>query len=304
MLDRGDPAHIISAITAALNEQVSPKGPSGDLRQLISPTEYMVALWRLFSLSPPLPHDIYQAALDAVTKCGDHHSNASIVALLKTNILKTFSFKHRNGAGATMYEIATRLANHIFPVDTSFGIPADLLGRRTNSEVENPDLDALNQVLRDRITEARVQVLSELFENCSSSVLPYNVVETLPLVAHFNPPPSSHLTHQIRFANSIRGIFLSDHHRRHPDLLKAVVNLKIFDTYAAPDECQSDSPQTPSFGQKHPWLDNQMARQTIKTSFAKYITSLSTKESSPLLPRIESIIHGLDFLHQRFPVFP
>jgi hypothetical protein len=155
----------------------------------------------------------------------------------------------------------------------------------------------LNQVLRDRITEARVLVLTELFENCSSSVLPHNVIETLPFVAHFVPPAFIHPNHQVRFANSIRGMFDSEHRQHHPELLKAVVNLKIFDIYAAPQESGLDSPRASSFLQKHPWLNNHVARETIKISLALY--PLSTAESSiTLQARIQSVLQGLDYLHR------
>ncbi|KAJ6550799.1 hypothetical protein DFH09DRAFT_1168343 [Mycena vulgaris] len=289
-LDRGDPSHLISAIIVTL-------GRAPPLAIDASVSDSMTALWRIFTLSPLLPQTVYEATLVAIeTKCGPCPC-PSIIALLKTNILKTFSLQHcALGLRMTIGDIKSRLANPILLADTAFNIPVELLGDSPEGEITTGNLDALNQILRDRITEARIGVLTELFERCSSSVLPNHVVDTLPFIANFPPPASIHANHQTQFANSIHA--MSAHMRSHLELLKAVVNAKIFDLYAAGRDPESKWCIS-GLVQKHPWLDNPSARRTIQDSLSHHATSLSLNESSaPLISRIQSIIEGMNTLHQ------
>ncbi|KAJ7453765.1 hypothetical protein FB451DRAFT_1280752 [Mycena latifolia] len=296
-LDRCDPSLLISAITVSLGGVPSPviENPPDAQQTAASTGEALTALWRILTLSPPLPPSVYEAALRAIEMACPEGSHPAIICLIKTNILKTFSFKHcANGLRMTIDDIKLKLANPILPADTAFKIPAELLAC-PDAQIENGHLDALNQVLRDRITEARIQVLSELFESCGSSVIPDHAVETLPFIAHFEPPPSIHAMHQTRFANSIRAIF--EHSRGHPELLKAVVNTKIFDVYAAGHDGRSKW-RISGLVQKHPWLDNPEARQTVRRSLADYPATLLHDESPELVARIDSIIKGIDKLHR------
>ncbi|KAJ7094785.1 hypothetical protein C8R44DRAFT_890213 [Mycena epipterygia] len=292
MLDRGDPIHIISAITVALTTSLSVVDNFTDTRSV---AELLTALWRLVVLSPPLPQAVYEAALDAVSKMDTSYYHPSIIALIKTNILKTFSFNPcGTRARMTADDIKSRLSNRILPADTSFNISVEMLGQNPEDEIQPENLDALNQVLRDRITEARIMVVSEFFESCSSTALPNNAVETVPFVAHFVPPASVHVKHQTRFANSIRGIF--EQSRSHPGFLDAVIQSKIFDVYAAGHGVQN-AWCIPGLLQKHPWLDYPVARRTIQNSLGDYAATLSPSESPAAVARISSILRGMDSLH-------
>ncbi|KAJ7469341.1 hypothetical protein B0H11DRAFT_2238402 [Mycena galericulata] len=295
MLDRGHPSHLISAIA----ENLFRRGPDWEMENydagpILSIPKAFTALWRLFILSPPLSQSIYQEALDVVLSAGSACSDPAIIALIKTNILKTFSFTHPNGARMTAKDIECRLQNPILPADTVNNIPVEILGDYPDDLIPDVNLDALNQVLRNRIDEGRIQILAELFESCGSSVLPNNAIETLPFIAHFIPPASIHGNHQIRLANSIRGMF--SHPKGHTSFLHSVISLKIFDVYAVDREVENKWCIS-GLVQNRPWIDNRMARQIIQATLTDYATTLVPRDSRSLLARITSVLRGLDSLH-------
>ncbi|KAJ7864184.1 hypothetical protein B0H13DRAFT_2069630 [Mycena leptocephala] len=124
------------------------------------------------------------------------------------------------------------------------------------------DLSALR--LNTQITEAKMHVLVEFLEYCTSDELPYEVVATFRKI--------SDTTHQIRFATNIRAIFAS---ARSTDLMNAIVISKI------------------------PLDGIPIARQALKEAFRDYDEIFTTDypESPPIRTRMRAILEGLDAWH-------
>ncbi|KAJ7892648.1 hypothetical protein B0H13DRAFT_2038131 [Mycena leptocephala] len=184
----------------------------------------------------------------------------STTALIKTGLLSGLSTYSRIDSEAVWHAI--------FPEDTRIPLsdPSDLSVLRLNTQ----------------ITEAKMHVLVEFLEYCTSDELPYEAVATFRKISDTVPEKSIHKTHQIRFATNIRAIFAS---ARSMDLMNAIVISKIpLDGIVAP---------------RFPWLDEPIARQALKEAFRDYDEIFTTDypESPPIRTRMRAILEGLDAWH-------
>jgi hypothetical protein len=191
----------------------------------------------------------------------------STTSLIKTGLLSGLSAYSRIDSEAVW--------RSILPEDTAIPLSDPL------------DISALH--LNPRITEAKIHVLAEFLEYCTSDELPYEAVATLRTISDTVPGTSIHKAHQIRFTTSIRAIFAS---ARSTDLMKAIVISSPLDTYA---EIPVDGIIAPRF----PWLDEPIARQALKEAFRNYdeIFTTDNPESPPIRTRMRAILEGLDAWH-------
>ncbi|KAJ7145556.1 hypothetical protein C8R44DRAFT_655501 [Mycena epipterygia] len=256
-------------------------GPSAPLFPIMPPLareDVFTALWRLahFQSYSTISSVHFKAILDALSNADSSFAYLchSIAFLVKQRMLTNNTPHYVGGPGG---DLPTPILKH----------PGLVLAEKTTVDVmvSEDQYDILEQSLHIGTTEARINLLTEFLEHCSSDVLPYKVVET---VQTFDcPPPTKpiHHTHQIRLANSIHGAFLA---RNSPDLLNAIITANCFDLYA----------QAPRRGWT-PWLEDPSARTKIKNAFADYEKTLMlSADSSPAIrTRLRMILEALDHLH-------
>ncbi|KAJ7657729.1 hypothetical protein DFH06DRAFT_1131502 [Mycena polygramma] len=178
----------------------------------------------------------------------------------------------------------------------------------TNSSVENPYGMVENDepaalVVRilqtKRIFEASVDLVAEYLEHCATDELPYNALETWEKVTYYLPPQGPvHSTYQLRLATSVKTIFAAG---RFNDLLNRIVNCSCWVIYAEGHKTE-EGPGTDREGLdtlRRPWLDDPVARQTIRESFTGHAAKLSLAGDSPhSLARLRDILRGIDTLHR------
>ncbi|KAJ6629062.1 hypothetical protein B0H10DRAFT_1987738 [Mycena sp. CBHHK59/15] len=280
-----------SCLTTSLTAtNAGPGTVSGDVRVNV----ILAALWRLCVLQRPELAELllFEDALTAVQNSGPSSFSRSVTPLIKMRVFEALRFNHHTERTAKR-NLIRQLGHPVMPPQTAVEIPCDLDMEDIDDETINAQLDPLYPVLHDRIAEARIQLLAEFFEHCSSSTLPYNALKTLSAIASFAPASAIHPAHQIRLANSMKVLFGVA--RRRPGLLTAVVNINAFDVYTATHDIL-----TPLWWlQNQPWLDDSGAQQTIKECFAGYAASLSSVDSPDLVDRLEAILEGLDYFHPR-----
>jgi hypothetical protein len=185
-------------------------------------------------------------------------------------------------------DIPGRLSHPILSGETAHKLPVLVLASSSQIQV-------LKRTLNARIMEARVQIVAELLESCSSSEIPYNAVKTLSLITPVAPSFAVHAIHQIRFAKSLQDVF---HALGNSEVLEAALNLDAFDVYA-PKHGPEKLPKT-SGSPPFPWMDSDQARQIVRESLRDYekILILSA-DSSVILSRVREILLGMASLHTR-----
>ncbi|KAF7326732.1 hypothetical protein MVEN_02592100 [Mycena venus] len=240
---------------------------------MISRQDLLAALWRLASLNTHLRLkdqslvvrlvSILEVLSEAETSLS--HISNSIIALIKHRILYEI----------TQTSFSSSFNHLIFPIETIV-------------QVSDEDQQSVSNMMRARRQEARIYILAEFLQHCNSEVLPYRAVETLEAISHRTVPREGiHHAHQLRLADSVRGIFTAE---RFPDLLPVIINCECWTVYA----------KQPKFGpfEERPWLYDPVARGKIKDAFTHYEGKLgSIPDSSTLLVRLKKILQGLDSWH-------
>jgi hypothetical protein len=147
--------------------------------------------------------------------------------------------------------------------------------------------------------EARIVLLTDFLEGCSSDFSPYKAADTLrTIIVIGGQDPiyrgTIHETHQIRLARSIVRV------SEFPDaeLLAVVISNPIFDVYAGISrdrQAEVDDVGSPP-PEWYAWLDSATARAEIMDTLT-HAEKLLPSAHSPLLTRIQEITQGLDSLH-------
>ncbi|KAJ7456144.1 hypothetical protein FB451DRAFT_1407471 [Mycena latifolia] len=239
--------------------------------------DVLAAIWRVSSLPTPLspwelgPNTaVYETVLEILTNaCSALPSlTVSVFAMVKSRTLDS------------LLDLPGRspLTHRLLPAQTALAIPSEIL------ESEMDDLrpwDLPMNLLRDRIAEAKIALLSEFLERCNSDFTPYRALDTARHIGVVAVRSEIHGTQQVCLANHMRRLL--DVGAR--ELLDAVINCGIFDLYAG----ELDNPAYPP---RHAWLDNTTARGQIRDTLSRYLKS-AAKASA----RAEEILRGLERLH-------
>ncbi|KAJ6602986.1 hypothetical protein B0H10DRAFT_2230004 [Mycena sp. CBHHK59/15] len=157
-------------------------------------------------------------------------------------------------------QLVTALSHPALPADTVTKIPPAV------PDGEEPEA-YLRSLLWNKIDEARIPLLAEFLESCSSPELPYQAAATISHIARRLPSDRVHTAHQICFANSVRDMHYTVYT---PELRKAVLESGTLRTYTVP----------PSQYYVR-WLDDPGARRTLRHSLAGTFTAAITL-STPL----------------------
>jgi hypothetical protein len=180
----------------------------------------------------------------------------------------------------------------LFPKETAIPLPNEILAKEADS-LSSAEWNTLKHCLEGRMDEARINIIAEFLENCSSIDLPYQAVETLQRMNNLSylPGPSTfiHHTHQIRLANSIHNVFSAG---RPTDLLNAIINSWLWSLYAeGPTEAKVDEAFKYDGWESFCWLDHPCARQKIKEAFTNYENKLTLSAESPdTLSKLRNIL--------------
>ncbi|KAJ7480677.1 hypothetical protein FB451DRAFT_1394752 [Mycena latifolia] len=159
--------------------------------------------------------------------------------------------------------------------------------------VDRSDQTSLTDLLRNRVTEARIALLSNFLDGCNPAFIPYKAAETLKHIGdNVIPVAEVHETHQIRLANGMQRVANPDEPGG-TELLSAVVSSRIFDLYAG---LPVDDQWFSGDSERCAWADNADARAQIKEALSAYVNT-SSNNGSALLTRAQAILQGLDKLH-------
>ncbi|KAJ7926634.1 hypothetical protein B0H13DRAFT_1972430 [Mycena leptocephala] len=140
--------------------------------------------------------------------------------------------------------------------------------------------------------QGQLHILTEFFESCLSSELPFKAAETVGVIGTLTPRSAIHPAEQMRFAKAIENMFNTCADRtEEPLMLYAVINISAFDVYSLGHESATGSTV------RFQWLDDPEARQLVKETLQRYLHKLSTADRLPLARRVQLIIAQLDTLH-------
>ncbi|KAF8199281.1 hypothetical protein K438DRAFT_2016065 [Mycena galopus ATCC 62051] len=292
------------------------------------------AIWHLISLYLPGPSPWYpfEMVLTAISMAESHFPiiTCSVTALLKVRVL----LQLQSHIFCTMEDFLSLLNHHLCPAESGMPLAEEFRLMHGEDEIPSAQAAPLRDLLSHRLVEARLQIVAEYLEHCTSNVLPYNTVETLARIKnnlllqpdktaplgnekHLVPQAAVHSTHQLRLANSIYHVI----HTANPesmDLLDEIINWPTWDRYTSKENeeqlrahregrkfmLEGDfnpydewSPLVEDFW---PWLDDPIGRKTIQHAFTDYKkTLMSTTDGSSrsILSRLEQILRGINFWH-------
>ncbi|KAF7367077.1 hypothetical protein MSAN_00967100 [Mycena sanguinolenta] len=266
------------------------------------PQEYLTAMWQLACIGlfryVTIDSSQYpgESTLDALSMVESPFPliTCSVIALLKAQVLSGLTSR-------TTRMMAKALNHHLFPADSGMQLLGELPPTEGPIELSLEQQTMIAALVRHRVAEARLDILAEYLENCSSDVLPFKVVETVSQI--FDQPRDTfsstlqariHQTHQLRLANSIHSIFTGQ--QKSVELRDGIVNCMIWDFYA--NNNHAASPLLPNF---RAWLDNPAAQRKIRDAFTEYETEFTTESSGQrVLQRLQRILRGIDFWHRAF----
>jgi hypothetical protein len=162
-------------------------------------------------------------------------------------------------------------------------IPPEFLDAKIAENL--PDFE---EVLGNRIGEAKVVLVADFLDGFRSDFIPYKAAETLRSLCDTVPVPPTgvHPNHQNRFASGMNYIL----NLVHPDsmeLLDAIIQSNIFEAYF-----EAGQPRMPQKAQhEHAWLQDLSARDRVKNTLMDYM------QNSGIRLRIQAVLHGIESLH-------
>jgi hypothetical protein len=241
-----------------------------------SSEQLLTALWTLAFLDNRLhtaSHHMLNI-LDAISTIEPSHISVAVVALVKHQIMRGIQGLYLEVNNSETETAATELTK---------SVRAILLPDSAISSTEGIDLRSL---MKNRIGDARIRILSEVLEHSTSFPLPHRVIDTVRIIAEDVPKDPVQDTYQIRLVTAIDAIFASS---SAPELMHTIILSNLWDSY--------------SYAEMHSgglwWLDNPLARQTLKDIFLKYDKTITSPqpESSTVHRRLCAVIRGLDIWH-------
>ncbi|KAJ7659589.1 hypothetical protein DFH06DRAFT_1472454 [Mycena polygramma] len=225
--------------------------------------------WRRFAATAPDAFTSYMDALDAMSS---RECFASVIPLIKMGVLDHVA-KHKK-LDTTDTDLGALSYHGILPAETE---PRSLIDKTRSTEV---------------LMNAKLNILAEFLEYCTSAELPYEAVETLDTMASQATPRSAvpvQKTYQIRLATSVHAVFAAG---KPQEFLTAIVSSQLLDPYAGGQE-------KPWWDKHFRWITEPIARHKLTEALAGYESTLLADPESPkdLLDRLRAIIHGLKTLH-------
>ncbi|KAJ7231095.1 hypothetical protein C8J57DRAFT_182292 [Mycena rebaudengoi] len=285
-------------------------GPGDSTANFSPPLErkdLFAALWTLAALDlsinyhyEPPPPQLLETVLAVMLNTEEPSAtgiSTSIVAVLKCRILADLSFDYR-----TTGDQLISFKHHLLPGMTAIPFPDGVGGTDRISSQQSPILTAC---MKNRKTEAAINILAEFVEHCDSDVLPHRAVETLKRINGINfhdrsklafrnpfaPRAPVHPGHQIRLANSIHRVFTVA--QPCDDLLNEVVNSQFWNMYSNLAPHRSDREM-----EAYPWLEEPIARGKVVDVFRGHEAKLAASHQSPhILIRLRNILQGLESSH-------
>ncbi|KAJ7769193.1 hypothetical protein DFH07DRAFT_1058240 [Mycena maculata] len=250
---------------------------------LATPVDLLTALWRLLSLSSDHPRFTYEPTLEAVAAEETSYIHVSVVALIRTRVLKGLPISRTTTVGNAI----TAFGHRVFPQETMVQLPAELFTQTIEDSMSNSLFDTTLSAIHNRIIEGNIQVLSQFLEHCGSdNVLPYKTVETLEKIGDIHPKIAVRHSHQTRFAEAIQMVFAPER-LTHRLVMNSIINCGLWDAYVNPD-----------IGLV-PWLENIAARKKIQDAFTDYENKLissspANSDSAAVLTRLQKILERLE----------
>jgi hypothetical protein len=238
-----------------------------DLKQRSSSEDLLTSLWAMAFFDDSLhlkSAPLYEDLIEAISVSEFPHISVSATALIKYRILQALHLKLDDSSLALAMELINSL-NLLFPADTAI-LPLKA----------QPSLSAMQH----RIGEAKLHVLAEFLQHCSSNTLPYKAVETVGVIAEGMPLGPVHKTHQIRLATGIEAVFASN---SSTDLMNTIISSSLL-------EIAELQPYWVD-----PWLDDPLARQKLRLAFEKYeqVLATSNPDACPNRTRLRAIVDKL-----------
>lgn len=211
----------------------------------------------------------------------------SAIVLVKNKILNRL---HRPADGTTEDHIL-QLYHPLLPTETAVTVPVEDLRYRLN----DGKVQEFRNVMLYRIAEARIIVISEYLEWCSSEVSPFRMLETLSTIRSAMCQTAIHETHQLHFAKTLQRFLSTSSGDIVLGMLDEVMKntLEVYTPIA-----RLARPHIRGL-QLYPYLDNPVAREIMKDAFIEYKNTLTAMDPPlpDLLSSIEEIINALDFMH-------
>ncbi|KAJ7207605.1 hypothetical protein GGX14DRAFT_455845 [Mycena pura] len=229
------------------------------LVQHASLDEILQVIWRMASL----------AVYDGPSSASTFESVIQALAHAKSSISFSTTAMVKCNILHHLYQWTATEINELLPTETAFVA--------SGSASEDSFF-----ILRERVPEARICVFADFIANCSADRL-YRAEDTLYKLGDTAPRRQIHRSHQIRLAEGMRGLL---NHSR--GLLEALMQCDIFHVYAGVPENYERRP-------RHAWLENPLARGQIKNTLSTFASGLP---QGPVLTRVNTIIQGLDVLHE------
>ncbi|KAJ7238705.1 hypothetical protein C8J57DRAFT_1143967 [Mycena rebaudengoi] len=280
-------------------------GPSGYLlserHAPESMPEPLTAVWGLFYYTRDqfkVPEKWLVQIIDALSRAKSPSISPSVLALAKHAFVCMAEQKARTAQSPfrVFHNLIAQLKDPLLWTETS--LPDALSPYSDNGSMnEGPDLweasvwdsdsDSvilegfqLRENMHHRAAEARIHILTEFMECCTSGQLPFKAVETIQHIGVLSLDPQLAIDRnsQRRFATAVKTLFDAGDLGDRDELLRAIVNLGgfVFNVYSS-----------------ERYLDAE-ARDTLKHTFATYQAKLSPMNDSKLLARVRNIVTQLN----------
>ncbi|KAJ7236527.1 hypothetical protein C8J57DRAFT_1376614 [Mycena rebaudengoi] len=211
----------------------------------------------------------------------------SVITMLKFKILNRLHMLTPDG---TTEDNILQLYHPILPTETLIDVPVD----RIREHLDQGQVQQFRKVMLHRAQEARIVSTSEFLEWCISGSVPYEAAKTLSISSYVMCQTAIHAVHQMRFAESLRGLLSASL----SDLGPALVDIVIKHTLYVYDP---DPIGRPAGLQLVAWLDDPGARHTIEGALNEYKTRLATTypPRKDLLSLVEEVMNTLISLHTK-----
>jgi hypothetical protein len=173
----------------------------------------------------------------------------------------------------------------ILPAETAISITDEQL----RDIISQENLVLFRHIMIARVNEARMIMITEIFEQCNSNVVPQRVTETVSRIQPYHLQTAIHSNHQIQFAKSIEALLSAPDVS--PVLLREVIDLHVWSVYAPNSYMRRIDLQL------HPWLDDRVARQIIQNTFVQYQTQFTAADPPEIQSQVKEILNGLNSFH-------
>ncbi|KAJ7659625.1 hypothetical protein DFH06DRAFT_401113 [Mycena polygramma] len=237
-----------------------------------------------FTTDHSLANTCYTDALEAISLRKSFFSTMAIIKMGIPNGVHTAVYRPDAD-----YDLTALLRLGIFPPDMDHSIIKTMSFK-------------LEQMMA-----AKLHVLSEFLEQCSSDKVPCRAAETVKKLTIDGRDPMEcerywrtlgsgsvpvHSVAQLRFAASVHAVFAKAKPRR--ELVDAIVCSELLDGYAGVEIITSSGNI-----RGHPWLTDPIARRTLTEVFTSYEVTLSADPKTPkdLLDRVRAILNGFSTMH-------